>query len=857
MSKESIFITGNQIPNANEETTQSILDIIKNASTFQDVINTLEKDKLIWYFLRHLLKDQEVLDLINPKWKGEFANFNQSIDSTVKELKGSTENQEFLVYPKSDNSLEMRFIGDDPKQISVETSSVLRASPEGKTINISLGIDSTISAIRKKGDEGDERHYYFSNSDSCKMVIDWQAKDDQGKLINCSMTLRVGPNGVEAVIDEPKFGGITDEKKVIELVRQNTEVFINGKSLYQACTSMTQSVNNQQKAGETILPISAEEKDISRSNSNLSDKNDSGVLTPSLTSSDNEYESDDFENEVKVEEDEHEELEQKSKQSQKDNKELEQENEQLRENNEKLEQKNKQLKQINEEFRQDNTQLKKDHKELKERNERIIEEGDDYRLQLGKSEEKVRLLESELAKKEDELRTVRKENEAEVIKLQTSVIELKGGTEKLEKDLKDRDDEISKLNKKIVDMQEEINLNDKENEELQNQLDASEQERGLLSTENEELKEVHRTLTSALNGQGEELAESQSKLKQLEEELKTQLKDLTDEHESLKDDLEQERKKNQQSNVNVLDEMSGDGKDEEIQNLKEKIQELEATLKSAKEQNELAKKDENKLKKQVKEKNREISKISERLENAKKEIESRESQSQQKIQELSKELQIAQEELEETRDELNKNNELIDQLRDGTVSKESFAKLQSERDKLRNDSTVKEKQLVAINTKLEQAQKEVKDTKEILEVLEDKLRQQEEQKATQHGALPEDNQDMQTTIVQENQTTKELEQENSDLIEENSGLKQSLKNLKEENEQLKQKPVKVNASTTTDKKETKEMGTQTEGEFSHNVFNDKGKYLRTEFKGMPPPKTNLSEPSTDPHIPSTDGQKLP
>ncbi|WCR53588.1 MAG: hypothetical protein PG981_000610 [Wolbachia endosymbiont of Ctenocephalides orientis wCori] len=40
-------------------------------------------------------------------------------------------------------------------------------------------------------------------------------------------------------------------------------------------------------------------------------------------------------------------------------------------------------------------------------------------------------------------------------------------------------------------------------------------------------------------------------------------------------------------------------------------------------------------------------------------------------------MQRAKEELKEIRDELNENNELIDKLRDGTVSKKLFAKLQS------------------------------------------------------------------------------------------------------------------------------------------------------------------------------------
>ncbi|MHC3897367.1 UNVERIFIED_CONTAM: hypothetical protein LBW93_00235 [Wolbachia endosymbiont of Nasonia longicornis] len=78
------------------------------------------------------------------------------------------------------------------------------------------------------------------------MTINWQAKDSKGNNINCSMTVKIDSSGIKNVVDEPKFGGITNLEEVLKLVEQNKEVFINGKTLHQAFTDMGKSVNEQQ-----------------------------------------------------------------------------------------------------------------------------------------------------------------------------------------------------------------------------------------------------------------------------------------------------------------------------------------------------------------------------------------------------------------------------------------------------------------------------------------------------------------------------------------------------------------------------------------------------------------------------------
>lgn len=87
------------------------------------------------------------------------------------------------------------------------------------------------------------------------MTINWQAKDSEGNSIDCSMTVKLDSGGIQSVIGEPKFGDLkfTPEEtkdKILKLVEQNKEVFINGKTLHQA---FTRSVDDQQVPAEEIF----------------------------------------------------------------------------------------------------------------------------------------------------------------------------------------------------------------------------------------------------------------------------------------------------------------------------------------------------------------------------------------------------------------------------------------------------------------------------------------------------------------------------------------------------------------------------------------------------------------------------
>lgn len=72
------------------------------------------------------------------------------------------------------------------------------------------------------------------------------------------MTVKLDSSGIQSVIGEPKFGDLkfTPEEikdKILKLVEQNKEVFINGKTLHQAFTDMSRSVDDQQVPAEEIF----------------------------------------------------------------------------------------------------------------------------------------------------------------------------------------------------------------------------------------------------------------------------------------------------------------------------------------------------------------------------------------------------------------------------------------------------------------------------------------------------------------------------------------------------------------------------------------------------------------------------
>ncbi|WP_395462750.1 hypothetical protein [Wolbachia endosymbiont of Cantharis cryptica] len=546
--KESVFVVEDQSLDVNETVKSGVLNIIETSDWFQKAIKKLEEEKLIWYFIGPLLQDKDIKEQINSRWKTDFQGFEQSINETHRKFEPFLPDQSFLAYSTKGNEFNIRFENEEKP---IKISDILRASNKDEVYNISLGKDSQVTASRKNGNE---RHYDFAGSGSCEMTINWQANDSKGNSIDCSITVAVSSNGIERVVNEPKFGEITDPEEVLKLVKQNEEVFINGKTLYQAFTDMGKSVNDQQipkKETFTQNPFasprlltpnssgySSPGKPSSRrsSFSSISELSGEDEMFEGGTSSDkeaNEQEGEELENKIK-------------------------------------------------ELKKENAYLKKQNAELESRNKKIVEEGD---MQISKLieekqilEEKVKEFEHELKKREKEL--AGKEQDIEQLKQQISA---------LEQSQRDRNAKIVELNNQLKDIESKIQSTNRANEELQEKLDRSEAELSALKEENARLKNDVKKMLEGLKGDHEKqlvklLSEKEKKLtdaiSQLNEE-RLNNQELARELNQLRKKIETLELASQQSNIgetSLADGLSKGNTQEEIEKLQRQLRKKEEML---------------------------------------------------------------------------------------------------------------------------------------------------------------------------------------------------------------------------------------------------------------------------------------
>lgn len=530
MPKENLFIAENQGLDVDEQKKNDILSFIESCNNFQDFIKKLEEENLIWYFIGPLRKDENIKEQIDLKWKKEFQKFEQSINEIHKKFEASLPGENFLVYTTKDNDFQIRF---ENKEKPIEISTLLRASDEGKVYNLSLGKDSQITATKK----GSERHYDFTGSSSCEMTINWQAKDSKGNSIDCSMTVEVNSKGIKRVISEPRFGGITSSEEVLKLVKQNKEVFINGKILYQAFTDMGKSVNEQQTpAEETFTKNSPQSPILSSSGysspgsrrssfsgvSEFSDEEDE-MLENSMSDDEKEYEQEGSENGVDEIIDGIEELKEEKEtfaqyfakqakqledlKSERNSlkKEVNEQQQAIFERDQKIEEQDASIKSLTEKL-----------KKSEELNQKIEKEGGTgiRILNEGKQdlEKEVTRLKDELKRKEKEL--AEKDKDIERLAQKVTV---------LEQSQKDKNARITDLTNQLKDKESEIQSTNRINEELQKKLDQGETELSKLKEENTELINTTKKLLEIDNNEkllAEELTEAKEKNNTLAKEMK-------------------------------------------------------------------------------------------------------------------------------------------------------------------------------------------------------------------------------------------------------------------------------------------------------------------------------------------------
>lgn len=90
--------------------------------------------------------------------------------------------------------------------------------------------DKRIVTIEKN--EKQQRNYSFTEFAICDIEISWDAKDESGKDLNCTVVLNINLGQVsikKSTID----GKDVEPKKILELAKQNEAVLIKGKALHE------------------------------------------------------------------------------------------------------------------------------------------------------------------------------------------------------------------------------------------------------------------------------------------------------------------------------------------------------------------------------------------------------------------------------------------------------------------------------------------------------------------------------------------------------------------------------------------------------------------------------------------------
>ncbi|WP_353271468.1 hypothetical protein [Wolbachia endosymbiont (group A) of Rhorus exstirpatorius] len=598
---ENVFIAESQSLDVDEQQKKDILDVIESCSSFQETIKQLEEKNLIWYFIGPLRKDEDITGQINLKWEKEFQKFEQSINETHREFEASLPNQNFLAYSTKDDDFKIRFENEEKP---IEISNILRASSEGKVYNISLGKDSQITATKK----GSERHYDFTGSSSCEMTINWQAKDSEGNSIDCSMTVKLDSGGIQSVIGEPKFGGITSSEEVLKLVGQ--EVFINRKTLYQAFTDIGQDMDSLEPTQDLSSQLPTPSSSGYSSPSTPSSRR-SSISTSSEFSDEDEI----FEDDMSGDEEEYEQEGLKDKVD-----EIINEIEELKEGKETFAQhfaaQAKQLEDLRLERDSLRDKVNEQQRAIFERGQRIKEQEEE----LQDKNDVIKNLNNQLKDKEGETNEANKELQRKLKQSEANLTVLKEKNANLENDLKKiveglKDDHKKQLAEQLMETKKENNTLAETASQLSEELNELQREKEDLEREIRQL-EPGRSLADELSEENTkgEIEKLQYQLKEKEGMLTCTQEELA----SVKESLEQlqnilQQEKGQATQTEVEYESRGTSMQQQDQGIQAVNNNSSRTASGLRQENKKLTRDKLTISEQLKQKIREIDELKKNL----------------------------------------------------------------------------------------------------------------------------------------------------------------------------------------------------------------------------------------------------
>ncbi|OCA06313.1 coiled-coil domain-containing protein [Wolbachia endosymbiont of Trichogramma pretiosum] len=220
---------------------KNILAEIKRKNIITVLQENCQKKWEVYDLLMDLINDenfrQAYMDLpFNKSFKKSFVeSANQVKKSVTKYFRDKDiDLQAFYVETNnSDKVLNINLINYNRSE-PIRISDILQQERDISTLNIYCNKKHKIYAYRKDK----ERHYEFKEGAYYEMTSTWPVQDKDGKTFTCTMVMNVSSAGITEVL---KFNGKDFEsssKEILELIRQNEELYIQGLSLHDAVKSL-------------------------------------------------------------------------------------------------------------------------------------------------------------------------------------------------------------------------------------------------------------------------------------------------------------------------------------------------------------------------------------------------------------------------------------------------------------------------------------------------------------------------------------------------------------------------------------------------------------------------------------------
>lgn len=128
----------------------------------------------------------------------------------------------------ADRVLNINLIHYD-KSEPIRISDILQQEKDIKELNIYCNKKHEIHAHR----EGKKRHYKFKEGADYEMTSTWPVKDEFGNVSICTMIMNISSNGITEILKFNDKDFVLSEE-ILELIKQNDELYIQGLSLYDA-----------------------------------------------------------------------------------------------------------------------------------------------------------------------------------------------------------------------------------------------------------------------------------------------------------------------------------------------------------------------------------------------------------------------------------------------------------------------------------------------------------------------------------------------------------------------------------------------------------------------------------------------